>query len=62
MNKRKNEFKGKKTNKTEKSSVEPHEKFGSFFPNLEEDISKKELRKKKGKKDIAWKKERRNKR
>lgn len=56
---RKRGIKDKKPNQPENVSVKPHENYGAFFPTLEDEISKKESRQKRSKKEIAWKKERR---
>jgi putative RNA 2'-phosphotransferase len=43
------------------AKIKPHETYGSFFPKLEEKQTEKETRKHQSKKEISWKKERRQK-
>jgi len=51
----------KKTKPKEEPAINPHENFGSFFPQPDEQKLKKDSRSKGSKKEIAWKKERRQK-
>jgi putative RNA 2'-phosphotransferase len=54
-------FKGKKEQKTNNSVSKPHESYGSFFPQFEDKMPEKASRKNRSKKEISWKKERRQK-
>jgi len=56
-NKNKKEHKKKDVKET---TIKPHETYGSFFPQLD-NIREKENRKNRSKKEISWKKERRQK-
>ncbi|MBF0451437.1 MAG: RNA 2'-phosphotransferase [Candidatus Magnetomorum sp.] len=51
----------KKPQKIDKPTIHPHENFGAFFPQIDDEMSKKESRLKRSKKEISWKKERREK-
>jgi putative RNA 2'-phosphotransferase len=52
----------KKALQTEKKTIiPPHENFGAFFPKPDEEVSHKETKRKRSKKEISWKKERRQK-
>jgi len=49
----------KESNKT--PAIKPHENYGAFFPQFEDTTGNKESRKQRSKKEIQWKKERRQK-
>jgi len=56
-----NQNKGKKDQKNKNANEKPHESFGSFFPQFDDTLPNKESRKNRSKKEISWKKERRQK-
>jgi len=53
--------KEQKNKNTRDTKINPHETYGAFFPQFEEKITEKESRKNRSKKEISWKKERRQK-
>jgi len=58
------QHKGKKEDKNKnlkETKIKPHESYGSFFPQFDDKKPEKDTRKQRSKKEISWKKERRQK-
>jgi len=51
--------KEQKTQSAKNSNLKPHENYGSFFPQFDDNIIEKNTQKNRSKKEISWKKERR---